>query len=280
MLLVYLKTIYSYRCQSGFQPRPQEASKQHMPQPSAVRCETCGALLPPKVTEKQRRQHEQTRQHKRGQRRPDDEADEEVSALCSELSGLSLPDSVLQSYADNRRRYRALCGEPPAATAEGIVLLPPPVLRNPKRECPSLDRPFLSAQCGCIPLVPTNLEETLQGYFAGRKDAHPKVTIDEEERQVDSWTEARRTLQAAEAQGRRFWCTFYLPEMGHPVWWPKMCKGPDGAGEGPGSAPTQDQVIIGRGQTGIGVHADKYDVGPRRLLCSTCITIVRGRKHV
>ena len=49
---------------------------------------------------------------------------------------------------------------------------------------------------------------------------------------------------------------------------------------GPGSAPTQDQVIFGRGRTGIGIHADKYDTARGRQLCSTCITLVRGRKHV
>ena len=106
--------------------------------------------------------------------------------------------------------------------------------------------------------------------------------------------------------------------MGHPPWWPKAAKGPDGSGEGPASAPQQDQVrhhpspppaappplqpagqrcepvlvssrsspacsaaspdpgwpspltrgrgprgqiIIGRGRTGIGIHADKYDIG-------------------
>ena len=38
------------------------------------------------------------------------------------------------------------------------------------------------------------------------------------------------------------------------------------------------QIIIGRGRTGIGIHADKYDIGGRRVLCSTCITLVRGRR--
>lgn len=268
-----------------------------------VNCE-CGAVLPPNATAKQLKQHLKSITHKRFLQqaalakpaagataaaakdadaaaatvdRQDD--DSELHAL-RELCGPDAPDALLQPYAVNRQRYRMLI----SACRSSAALLPPPVLRNPRKECPALDRPFLTAQCGTIPSVPADLDAALRTYFTGRRDAHPRVDVEGADQDVvGSWSEARRALQAAAAAGRRFWCTFYLPGMGHPSWWPKACKGPDGTGEGPGSAPTQDQVIVGRGRTGIGIHADKYDVGGdlgRRKLCSTCITIVKGRKHV
>ena len=262
-----------------------------------IRCE-CGALLPPNATAKQKKQHLKSITHKRGMQQVSQaeeparaadtgnqssaaagtDLDIELHAL-RELCGQDAPDALLQPYAVNRQHFRVLC------SSEASALLPPPVLRNPRKDCPKLDRPFLTAQCGTIPSVPADLDEALRTYFTARRDAHPRVDVEEEDQNVGSWSEARRALQAAAAAGRRFWCTFYLPGMGHPSWWPKACKGPDGTGEGPGSAKTQDQVIVGRGRTGIGIHADKYDVGgdsgrPSRRLCSTCITIVKGRKHV
>ena len=218
-------------------------------------CPTCGAPLPPNPTAKQLKQHQKSLVHKRGghttasadrtdERGGDEDEDEELAALRA-LPGLEVaPTELLRPYAVNRRRYRALCPDAP----DDALLLPPPVLRSPSRECPQLDRPFLTPRCGSIPTVPRSLDEAIGTYFEARKESHPRVHVDEVDQDVSSWVEARRALQAAAAAGRRFWCTFFQPGMGHPAWYPKACKGPDGFGEGPGSAPTQDQIINGRGR--------------------------------
>ena len=44
--------------------------------------------------------------------------------------------------------------------------------------------------------------------------------------------------------------------------------------------PSYEQVIVGRGATGIGMHADAYGLGEARRLVSTCLTICRGCKRV
>ena len=85
------------------------------------------------------------------------------------------------------------------------------------------------------------------------------------------------------------------PTLRQPPWWPPVACGPGGVGAGRGSVPFYDQVILGRGATGIGMHADAYSmpadgVGgeggggeggvPQERLVATCLTIARGCKHV
>ena len=261
------------------------------PHEGRLKCVLCGGTLVA-TSDKAVKQHLKSITHKRavlssggsngevvskGSQRPaeqDDEGEDAIEAreLAFEL-GLPTPDPDFSSYIRHRQHFRALLG----VDAPGC-LLPPPVFRNPRKECPALDRPFLTPQAGAIPVVPECLDDALHAYFTARKDAHPRVDVEELGREVVSWTEARRVLQAADADGRRFWCTFHIADMAHPTWYPKACKGASGVGEGPGSAPTQDQIIVGRGRTGIGIHADSY--GPDRELCSCLLTIMRGRKHV
>ena len=168
-----------------------------------VHCE-CGAVLPPNATAKQLKQHLKSITHKRFLQqaalakpaagataaaakdadaaaatvdRQDD--DSELHAL-RELCGSDAPDALLQPYAVNRQHYRMLCSS--------AALLPPPVLRNPRKECPALDRPFLTAQCGTIPSVPADLDAALRTYFTGRRDAHPRVDVEGADQDVGSWT--------------------------------------------------------------------------------------------
>lgn len=98
--------------------------------------------------------------------------------LCTEL-GLTLPAGAAAiacyaEYASNCAAWRTLYRA--SGLTSSCWLLPPPVLRNPKRECPQLDRPFVTTQCGSLPLYPDALDEVLGAYFTARHDAHPKVS--------------------------------------------------------------------------------------------------------
>jgi|MDSY01.1.fsa_nt_gb hypothetical protein len=274
-------------------------------------CSLCDLVLP-SSNEKAIKQHKKSITHKRASATstsasaatsdttspntstdPEDETASAALELSAEL-GLKPPAEAVAitryaEYASNRTAWRALYAAS-ELTSESW-LLPPPVMRNPKRECPRLDKPFVTIQCGSLPLYPDSLEEALGSYFTGRRDAHPKVDVNEAGKESCSWADARRTLLEADGSGQRYWCTFFCAEMGHPQWWPKLAKGSDGLGEGSGSVPLFDQVIIGRGRTGIGIHADSYTAGAskgesylgtahHKTLVSTCLTIVRGRKRV
>lgn len=177
----------------------------------------------------------------------------------------------LPEYAAALDAFRAV-----APCARACLL--PPLLRNPRRECPALDRPFVTAQVGSIPELPESLDDALRAYFSGVRGRHPKVDVCERAVAVHSWADARRALEAADAAGSRYWCTLFCAEMGHPPWWPRDAKGPRGVGEGATSVPFFDQIILGRGAVGIGLHADTY--APHAAPVSTCLTLLRGRKRV
>lgn len=70
-----------------------------------------------------------------------------------------------------------------------------------------------------------------------------QVDVNESGKESWSWADARRSLLEAERSGQRYWCTFFCAEMGHPPWWPKSAKGPDGVGEGRSSVPLFDQAL-------------------------------------
>lgn len=189
-----------------------------------LKCTVCSTLLPPGASEKQIKQHLKSITHKRGAAQPaappppqqceeaagSGDESEELQMLRRLISSDDPPSNeLLEPYARNLSRFLALY---PDATATGCSApLPPPVLRQPKKECPALDMPFLTPQCGTVPLVPGGVDEVLRHYFTARRDAHPKVDVDEADQEVASWAEARKALQAADAANRRFWCTFFVP---------------------------------------------------------------------
>ena len=72
----------------------------------------------------------------------------------------------------------------------------------------------------------------------------------------------------------------FLRRRARTVVWPAAACGTGGVGPGRGSVPSYEQVIVGRGATGIGMHADAYGLGEARRLVSTCLTICRGCKRV
>ena len=188
---------------------------------------------------------------------------------------------MLEAYAANRAAWRRLLG------GAGCVL-PPRVLQDPRAECPRLDVPFVTAQCGSVPVVPDRLEQTIEAYLPARPreehdDEAPDFGYDGSGKLAASWLNqegVRMTLRAADAEGRRYWAAFACDQLRQPPWWPPAAAGAGGVGSGPGSVPLYDQVIVGRGATGIGLHADAYGHGPERKLVATCLTIARGSKHV
>jgi len=255
----------------------------------ALRCTLCGPLGP---SDKAAKQHLKSITHKRAlaaanaatpaARRPTvaqppEDASAEVCELLEALGLASLP-----AGADAARQFAQYVEARNAIHSFGLPVsgaLPPQLLRNPAKECPRLDFPFLTEQTGAIPTIPSSLDACLAVYFSGRRDAFPKVDVAEAGISAcTSWADARRALQAADAAGDRYWCTFLCDRMKHPRWWPKGAKGSGGVGPGRMGVPLYDQVIVGSGQTGIGIHRDVHGAG-RRPVC-TCLCLARGVKHV
>ena len=183
------------------------------------------------------------------------------------------------TYAANRAAWRALCSD------EGGPL-PPPLLRDPSTECPGLNVPFVTDKCGAMPVLPNGLEQTLAAYLPEDQAAPaeaPDVSVDGSGKCAASWLRrrgAREALREAEESGRRYWAALACDELRQPPWWPAAACGTGGVGPGRGSVPSYEQVIVGRGATGIGMHADAYGLGEARRLVSTCLTICRGCKRV
>ena len=215
-------------------------------------CQVCGVSLPPGA--KATKQHLKSITHKKALA-----SGQPPCAPPSSLRGRAEPLSSRDLTA-----FERMCG-----SSQGTYLAPPVVL-NPRRDASKLDAPFVTARVGAIPVVPDSLDDALAAYFTARKDAHPKVDVNETTVDVCSWGVARRALQAADAVGDRYWSTFFCPEMGHPDWWPKDAKGSGGVGEGPRSAPLFDQIIIGRGPTGIGIHADTHGAHQSHSYVTVC----------
>ena len=200
-------------------------------------------------------------------------------ASCGTSAAAEVPQ--LEAYAANRAAWRRLLG------GAGCVL-PPRVVQDPRAECPRLDVPFVTDECGSVPIIPDGLEQTIDAYLPARpreehEDETPDFGYDGSGKLAASWLNqegVRMTLRAADADGRRYWAAFSCDQLRQPAWWPAAATGAGGVGSGPGSVPLYDQVIVGRGATGIGLHADAYGHGSERKLVATCLTIARGSKHV
>ena len=199
-----------------------------------------------------------------------------AAELAANLPGLAM-------YSANRAAWWAACGECDGA-------LPPPFLRDPRSGCPRLDAPFVTDEVGGLPVIPDDLEQTLAAYLLEEASGEaPEIPegIDGSLRRAG----LRQILREAEAQGQRYWAAVTCARLRHPSWWPPAACGPGGVGGGHGSVPYYDQVIVGRGATGIGIHADAYSTArkanggfggggrPQEGLVATCLTIARGCKH-
>ena len=177
--------------------------------------------------------------------------------LSADLPGLA-------AYSANRAAWRAACGDSGGA-------LPLPFLRDPRSECPRLDVPFVTDEVGGLPVLPDDLEQALAAYLPEADDETstgeggateaPEVGIDGSGKAAASSVRReglRALLREADAQGQRYWAAVACPRLRQPPWWPPAACGPGGVGAGRGSVPLYDQVIVGRGATGIGMHADAY----------------------
>ena len=250
---------------------------------STRRCSLCGPIG---GSDKAVSQHLRSITHKRAlaslaapahEPAPPASPAERSAEVCELLAVLCIGEAAEQAAMACERYAEARC-KLDAASLPVRGWLPPPLLRNPAKECPQLDTPFLTQQTGAIPTVPSSLEECLAAYFSGQRHEFPKVDVAERGTGVCSWAEARRTLLAAKAAGERYWCTFVCQDMQHPRWWPKAAQGARGLGPGPMSVPLYDQVIVGSGRTGIGIHRDVH--GPHRRCVCTCLSLAKGVKHV
>lgn len=179
--------------------------------------------------------------------------------LAADLPGLA-------AYSANRAAWRAVCGE---EHSEGA--LPPPFLRDPRSDCPRLDAPFVTDEVGSLPVLPDDLEQALAAYLPeaveeastgeGGATEAPEVGVDGSGKAAASSLRRhglRALLREADAQGQRYWATVACSRLRQPPWWPPAACGPGGVGAGRGSVPLYDQLIMGRGATGIGMHADAY----------------------
>jgi hypothetical protein len=96
----------------------------------------------------------------------------------------------------------------------------------------------------------------------------PNVDVGTDHLCIQSWSQAAKALQAADAAGKSFWASFEA-DISHPSWWPRT-----------GHVPTYNNVIVGRGSCSIGLHIDVDNFrGTRDPVC-TYLTAVAGRKRV
>jgi hypothetical protein len=199
-----------------------------------------------------------------------------------------------------------------AALEEGLEVMPcfpPPFERAPKALFPGCRNPFVSLQSGSIEEVPDDLEECLELYCnAGANDGNkpPNIDINGENIKAKSLSNARRALLQASSAGEMFWAALVVDAISHPVWWPRP-KRDNCACCDEGDVPNFNQVIIGSGETDIGIHIDNaprpcragapardYDMvdakdpqykaclsaGDNSVHVDTYITMARGCKHV
>ena len=95
-------------------------------------------------------------------------------------------DWLSAARQEQRSTWRDLFGDAGCA-------LPPPVLRDPLSECPRLDAPFVTDDCGALPMGPPDgLEQTLEAYLPARSREEagfepPEVGTDGSGKQVASW---------------------------------------------------------------------------------------------
>ena len=88
----------------------------------------------------------------------------------------------------------------------------------------------------------------------------------------ESEDEVRYALDQCRSHGHPFWMTSGCTDITHPTWWP--ASEPTGA---VGSAvPSYNTLILGSGNSGIGMHRDGHD----KRFVSTYLSLGTGRKHV
>jgi hypothetical protein len=199
-----------------------------------------------------------------------------------------------------------------AALEQGLDVMPcfpPPFERAPKSLFPGCRRPFVSLQSGRIEEVPEDLEACLDLYCnAGANEGNkpPNIDINGENIKAKSLSNARRALLQASSAGEMFWAALVVDAIAHPPWWPRPRKDNCACCDD-GDVPNFNQVIIGSGETDIGIHIDNaprpctagapgrdYDMvdaqdpqyksclsaGDNSVHVDTYITMARGCKHV
>jgi hypothetical protein len=205
------------------------------------------------------------------------------------------------------------CGSFREALLQGLDVtpcFPPPFQRAPKGQLPGCKHPFVSLQSGAIEEVPDNLEDCLDLYCnAGANEGNkpPNIDIKGENIKAKSLSNARRALLQASSANEMFWAALVVDAIDHPVWWPRPKKDNCACCDD-GDVPNFNQVIIGSGETDIGIHIDNapkpccggsgvardYDLvdidDPQYTHCltkagtpvhvDTYITMARGCKHV
>ena len=96
----------------------------------------------------------------------------------------------------------------------------------------------------------------------------PNIDINGQNIKAKSLSNARRALLQANSANEMFWAALVVDSIEHPVWWPRArrenCSCCDD-----GDVPNYHQVIIGSGETDIGIHIDNAPKpscgsGPRR----------------
>jgi hypothetical protein len=190
-----------------------------------------------------------------------------------------------------------------------IPCFPPPFHRAPKALFPGCKNPFVTLQSGRIEEVPDTLEECLDLYCnAGANEGNkpPNIDIKGENVKAKSLSNARRALLQANSAREMFWAALVVDSIDHPAWWPRAKKENVKCCDD-GDVPNFNQVIIGSGETDIGIHIDNaprpccgeggkrdYDMvdiddpqyksclsaGDNSVHVDTYITMARGKKHV
>ena len=198
------------------------------------------------------------------------------------------------------------------AGLEVTPCFPPPFERAPKALFPGCKTPFVSLQSGRLDAVPNDLEECLDLYCnAGANDGNkpPNIDVNGENIKTKSLSNARRSLMQASSAGEVFWAALVVDSIQHPPWWPRPKKDTCACCDD-GDVPNFNQVIIGSGETDIGIHIDNapkpcggggggaverdFDLvdiddpqyqhclskGGQPVHVDTYITMARGLKHV
>ena len=202
------------------------------------------------------------------------EVEEAAQALIAASAGLRRRAS---QYATTFEAYTAAAQASGGSGGGLLPLFPPPLIDmdSTRKALPaSCSTPFLCTSAGTLPRgVPDDVEDLVAGYLvSGVSDAPPNIDVDFESVECTSNGQARRTLTAASAEGKRYWAACHVP-IEHPRWWP--------SGKGAMAVPGFEHLIVGEGASGIGMHRDRYrEEGRPDRLVSTYLSLGRGRKHV
>ena len=184
---------------------------------------------------------------------------------------LALPALKNRRYATSATAYR----EAHAAGEPLLPMFPPPLLPSSaaRRPLPSTcAAPFLTRAVGSLPHgIPDDADELLGLYFSGATRKPPNLDVNFENIELSSMGAARRAIAAAAAaDAPLWWATLHVPDLEHPPWWPRRAA----------VVPDFEQLIVGAGRSGIGMHRDRFVEGEKERLVSTYLTLGRGIKHV